>query len=307
MVDFQKYIDAGADEKYSNDTEGEIPAGVYTCQLQNAEIREKDDGSAFFIIWEHLIRGGEYEGETVNDFSHPIHDKPFPRKMYKDRIRALGFEPTESISDIEELVAAIREAAPMYRAKIFTKNGFQNVQIQSLLESQEAPAVSKAAPKTTPVASEPEETESAVLAVGDTVEFEGESGPLTGTVDAFTADGEVSVEASDGQRYVADPEAFTVVEAAEDDADETLRIGLIETAQANAEVVGDVSDDMELADLKVLLSQFDWTEDELTPDEIVRFKEADITVGVKSKPKAAKPKAKPKAKAKTKEAKAKKR
>lgn len=283
---FRKLLGQGQDD-WNNETVETAPAGVYVFQLQDAqmfEAQDKDGNDVVKIKWEHLIREGEYEGTVIVDFGQPQSKHPFPRKLLRDRIRALGFEPPEDIRDLEELVAAIVQAAPVYQGQLKWKNDFPNVQVKRLIEGQATaparPAPARAAPQAAAPVPEPA---AEGLAIGTAVQFDGEDGPVDGTVTGFGEDDTVRVEATNGDIYDVPAEILTAAPAkAPAPEEDGTRAALLEFAQAQDL---EVHDGQTAEELVALLNGYDWQETDLTPDEVTLLKANGIGVAAKPKPK----------------------
>ena len=119
-----------ADEGFS-----QIKPGLYLMQLQSAAVEESASSGRMQIHREHLVREGEMEGEVIHDYMQ-IETELGPR-FVKQWINMMGFDVPDDPTELEEVVAAISDAAPIYRAKVTEKDGFTNVRIAKLLESGE--------------------------------------------------------------------------------------------------------------------------------------------------------------------------
>ncbi len=286
---FKELLAQGADQWADENVEN-APSGIYVMQLQDAslfETQDRDGNDVVKVKWEHLVREGEYKGETVVDFSSPMSPKAFARKLLRERIRRLGFDPSEDIRDLEETVAAIANAAQVYRAKLVWKNGFANVTVQQVIEDA-APAP-KAAPKSTPKAAPAASAESTDgLAIGAQVRFAVEDGAeVVGTVTGRTGK-EYTIEDSDGNQYTGEAADFRSESASAGATDDANRLALLEFAQTmEVDVTEDDTEDI----LRAVLSEHEWVADNITPDEAALLKANDITVK-SAKPKPARQKVK---------------
>jgi len=55
-------------------------------------------------------------------------------------IEAMGYDVPDDMEEIEEIVAAIAEAAPTFMGKVKVSKGFTNVQVVEILDAGEAPS-----------------------------------------------------------------------------------------------------------------------------------------------------------------------
>jgi hypothetical protein len=110
-----------------------IEDGVYSFQLQGAELKESSNGN-MMVNWEHLIIDGEYEGNTVYDNSVMSNSRSF--YFLAQRIRGLGYDAPEHIEEIEELIEEIVADAPVYNAsvKVNKESGFCNLNNLELID-----------------------------------------------------------------------------------------------------------------------------------------------------------------------------
>jgi len=115
----------------------QIPPGQYTMRLQSAAVEESASSGNMQIHCEHLIVEGDHAGEVVHDYLQV--ETPLGPRFIKIWIDVMGFEVPEDLTELEEVVAAISDAAPTYIAKVTEKDGFTNVRVQRLVDEGEEP------------------------------------------------------------------------------------------------------------------------------------------------------------------------
>lgn len=116
---------------------GTFPDGRYKFQLQSAEITESMSSGKLQIHREHLCLEGEMAGEVLHDYLQ-LETEWGPR-FTMQWIEQMGREIPESSAGLEEVVAEIAEAAPIYDGIVKTKGGFTNLRITKLLEGKAEP------------------------------------------------------------------------------------------------------------------------------------------------------------------------
>ncbi len=248
-----------------------VPESIYKMQLQGAFIAESSNGN-LMIKREHLILEGEQEGEVVYD-QIMLQTEHGPRWVAK-WMGQMGFEAPDDVSEVEETVKEIEEAAPIYMGKVVKKDDFDNVRIQEVLETEATRpegAIERGAgsEETTKDDSGAEDE----LAVGDTVLYEDEGEMVTGVIEAFDGD-DAHVIGPDKKVWAYAKSDLTKVEPETEEADEELT-ALLALAQATDIEVSD-SDDKETVVKK--LDEFTWDADQLTADEVALLEAADIKV-----------------------------
>ncbi len=257
----------------NRDPQPSIPAGRYTMQLQNAELSENSNGK-LQIHTENLVIDGEYSGEVAHDFLQL--ENEIGMQFTARWIEAMGYDVPDDMSEIEEIVASIAEAAPTFQGKVKVSKGFTNVQVLEILDPGEAP--------------EPgEDVKGKKVEVdeGDEVAFEDEDGnALTGTVTKVDDDGNVDVDV-DGEVYEVEAGDYEPSEKKEDESGDDELGELIAFAQSQDI---DVDDDDDVDSVTEKISEFEWDKKELTEEEVALLE----SIGAKFTK--AKPKAKPKKK-----------
>ena len=115
--------------------------GLYKFQVQNAEVVESQSSNRLQVHVEHLCLEGDMGGETYQQYLQL--ESEWGPTFVMQMVERLGHEAPENFEDIEEVIDAIAEAAPVYMAKIATnQKGYQNLNVTRLLEAEgEKPAV----------------------------------------------------------------------------------------------------------------------------------------------------------------------
>ena len=277
-----------------------VPEGVYTMQLQSAEMKETGAGK-LAVKREHLVMDGEYEGEVVYDQLNLETDYgPYFASQW---IEQMGYEPPEELTDLEDIVQQIAAAHPQYQAKVRRNDGFSNVNFVRLLDAGDVEEVEEEVEE----ASEEEEVDLAVLSRSE----------LKALIKDMEMEIVVTKKMSDDDIRAAIEEAMTVEEEEEEEAEpeeeeeeaepeeeeedgdeDEARVGLIEFAQT---MDIEVNEDAELNDIVETLKEYEFTADTLTEDEAALLESHGIEVVKPAPAKKAAPKPKP-APAKTKTA-----
>ncbi len=290
-----------------------VPAGIYKMQVQDAEMTESASSGKLMIAWQFLILEGEESGQVARDYQ--TIETEFGPRFIAQRIEKLGFEVPDDPQDLEEIIAAIAEAAPVIMGKIkVSKDGYTNITVNRLLE-----AGSERTTTTRQAAVQEEETEE-----------EGEEESLLGaevvhddgTVCTVIEEkgGKLVIEDGDGEQYECsadevtvqeDPEEEEEEEEAEEEAEEEEEAegedGQLEELIAFAQAQGvDVSDEDDLETLtERIKDEYDWEVDKLLKEEVELLEGIGVEL-IKPAPKKPAKKAKKAAKKTSKKAKKKK-
>jgi hypothetical protein len=117
---------------------GKFPKGTWKFQLQNAEIVESQSSGRLQIHREHLCIDGEPAGNVLHDYLQ-LQTEKGPRFVMQ-WVEQMGHEVPERMEDLEEVVEAIAEAAPIYMALVKHSGDFVNLSVTQLLagESEKA-------------------------------------------------------------------------------------------------------------------------------------------------------------------------
>lgn len=113
---------------------GGFPDGLFKFQLQNAEIVESMSSEKLQVHREHLCLEGEEAGNVLHDYLQ-LETEWGPR-FTMQWIEQMGREIPDDMTDLEEVVAEIAEAAPIYMGRVKNKDGFSNLRITRLLQGE---------------------------------------------------------------------------------------------------------------------------------------------------------------------------
>lgn len=113
---------------------GVFPDGKYKFQLQAAEIVESMSSNRLQIHREHLCLEGEQAGNVLHDYLQL--ETEWGPKFTMQWIEQMGREIPDNASGLEEVVAEIAEAAPIYEGNVKSKDGFTNIRITKLIQGQ---------------------------------------------------------------------------------------------------------------------------------------------------------------------------
>jgi len=238
--------------------------GVHTFQLQRLALQESGSSGQLMAVAEHYCCEGEQAGEVYVQFFNleKTNDegKVWGQVFLAQLIEKLGYETPEDVSNLEETLAEIEEAAPKYTARVRTnKQGYKNITIVQVLEEKAEPEFNRDGDK--------DEKSEKKSSKKPSKEEEGNE--------------EEKTEEEEGDEKEVDEG-----EESGDDEDEDLE-ALKEFAEAWSV---SVDDDVSMKKLVSTLKEYDWEEDKLTEDEVKLLKKHGITIKTT-------PKEKPKAKA----------
>ncbi len=129
----QENWEAGLEESGFTD----VPAGIYSLQLQSAELRQSENSGNWMFMRKHLITEGEFAGETVVDFMTLEGERsPFFCKMW---IEQMGMEAPAKFTEVPTTVEEMVENHPKYTGQVVVSDeGYTNVRIKKLLEGESA-------------------------------------------------------------------------------------------------------------------------------------------------------------------------
>lgn len=211
-----------------------VPDGAYIMRV-SATLGESASSGRMQIAWLYTIMEGENRGDTVRDYDGlETEDNLF---FIQRKLGRLGQEIPDDPLEIESIVEQIEEDGPLVRATVKTKDEFQHVYVNRLLEdSSEEPIASKVSgghrddlpSKGRRVADEEEETEEAEveeegeeiaedeeeidLAEGMEVSFRWRNSPLKGEILNFTEDDTRARVKAGGKVYAVPVERLTPLE-----------------------------------------------------------------------------------------------
>lgn len=111
-----------------------VPPGLYTMQLQSAEVVASQSSGKLMIRREHLILEGEHENTVVYDYLMIETEKgPFWIARW---LESMDGEAPEQATELPAAVEEVAGRAPIYTGKVVVSNGgFTNVRIVKLLDS----------------------------------------------------------------------------------------------------------------------------------------------------------------------------
>jgi hypothetical protein len=263
-------------------------------QLQNAELGESQSSNKLQIHREHLILEGECQGQVLHDYLQ-LETEMGPRFVSR-WIEMMGFTPPDDPQQLEDVVAAIANAAPTYQAQVKVSGDFTNVNIRKLLSAAEAPPApvaavkpAVAAPNVAPVAKTPGAAKvtapTTTFAVGECVVFKDNATDVPGTIESLDTTHAVVKDDQGSTWKVALNELRILPPVAADAAPSEKLAELLAFAQSQ-DIAVDDSDTEETCIEKI--KGFDYDVKQLTPEEIVLL----TSIGAVAPPVVAKPSAK---------------
>lgn len=258
---------------------GDLPDGTFTFQVQDAKLTESEAGNLMIRV-ENLVIDGEQEGEVLNQFYSIETD--FGLKQGMMWIEKMGRTVPEDAEEVEEIVAEIASAAPIFTARVRTnKSGFTNMVVQRLVEGETEGAPEPEKPKKggKKGGKKEKDADPKVKFVEDdrvTVEIENET--YAGKVTGYNKKGEVEVEFDDGDTGAYDEEDVIpekkkkggkkggTKKGGKKKKDEVDLDELKTLAQAMGVEVGDEDD---LDAVKTAINEYSWKKDQFEKEEIV--------------------------------------
>jgi len=191
--------------------------GRYAVALTDAERGESKASGRDQVMFEFTFLDGDYKGQTKRDYNGLDRAESIPYLIAK--IEAMGGEAPEDINDLEDSLKALVKKRPQIRVVLKTKNDYQNVYVDRLLEegdeSSELPTVEtpveepvverSRVSKEKPEPAEQSESDEAVdIEVGMPVRcMEGEDEVGTGTILSINEeDAEVTVKVENGRKQI---------------------------------------------------------------------------------------------------------
>ena len=288
MGNFKKRLKKGQDnwDQAKDKGRSEWEDGLYKFQIQNAEVVESQSSNRLQVHVEHLCLEGDMAGETNHQYLQL--ETEWGPTFVMQMVERLGHEVPTNFEDIEEVIDAIAEAAPIYMAKIKTsKDGFQNLNITRLLEAEAE------APEAEDVEEEEEEEEDDVEEVEEEEEEEEEEDEEENEDDDDDDEDEDDDDEDDDDEE--DEEEDEEEDDEEDDAETEVDIASLTALAQTLDIKVTDKDTVKTITKKVC--EFEWDRSELLDDEVKLLEKIGATL---SDPK---PKDKPKAKDKKKPAK----
>lgn len=111
-----------------------VPEGTYEMQLQDIQLITAKSSGNLMLKREHLVIGGEYEGEVVYDNMVLSTEQ---NMYYLARfIESMQYEVPEDLSEIDDVLQALREENPTYNATVVKSGDFTNVRIQDVIDAE---------------------------------------------------------------------------------------------------------------------------------------------------------------------------
>jgi len=113
----------------------DIPEDVYVLKLQECKLGESD-GGGIYVRREHVVLEGDHKGVVIGDVlmlsteTGPVYVRRW--------LKMLEIEIPENLEDLEELLAELKDAAPVVKARVTQSSSndgrqFTNVRILSVL------------------------------------------------------------------------------------------------------------------------------------------------------------------------------
>lgn len=276
-----------------------VPPGIYTMQLQNAELGESQSSNKLQIHREHLILEGEFQGQVLHDYLQ-LETEMGPRFVSR-WIEMMGFTPPDDPQQLEDVVAAIANAAPTYQAQVKVSGDFTNVNIRKLLSAAPVSAVVRptSGPVTSPAIKRNDSPTAAAamrsasvpkvatptFAVGECVVFKDGATDVPGTIESMDTTHAVVKDDQGSTWKVAVNELRILPPVAAPDAPSEKLAELLAFAQSQ-DIAVDDSDTEETCIEKI--KGFDYDLKQLTPEEVTLL----IGISAVTPPVVAKPSAK---------------
>lgn len=111
----------------------EFDDGRYMTRITDAKIGESQSSGRLQVVWTFKFEDGQYEGQTKLDFSGLETDT----NLYylAQRLQQLGYEPPDSLEEIEDILEDVKKTRPLVKINLKTKGDFQNVYIDKVFAS----------------------------------------------------------------------------------------------------------------------------------------------------------------------------
>lgn len=111
----------------------EFEDGRYMARLVDGKISESQSSGRTQIMWTWRFEEGEYEGQDKLDFSGL--ETELNLEYLAKRLVQLGYEPPESLDEIEDILEDVKKTRPLCKIRLKTKGEFQNVFIDRVFAS----------------------------------------------------------------------------------------------------------------------------------------------------------------------------
>lgn len=171
--------------------------GPYIMKVTDVELTESQSSGRPQVKWEFTVQEGESKGQKAYEYDGiETEDNLY---FLQRRIARLGYEIPDDISELETLLAKIAKEKPVARCKVQTKDEYQHVYVNRLVNDADAEPEGAEGEPEEPDADEPE-TETCKACEGTGKSSKGKTCvPCKGT-------GEVVVEA-EAEPEPEEPEA----------------------------------------------------------------------------------------------------
>jgi len=214
----------------------QLDDGNYVGRLTDMKIDESSSGN-LHLITELTVVKGENTGETVRKFDSLEREEGLPYLIrYLESLGAENIEDLDLANDLPALCKEFKKTSPYVRFKLRTKDEFQNVFIQKLLddvEEDEAPKKGKGNKKPESSGDDDDDNDEKnsgkekdsdkyIPSKGDSVKFTGEDGEeKTGTVVSYNEETEdVKIKTDDGEKVTLDVSEVSPEEEGSGDDDD---------------------------------------------------------------------------------------
>ena len=304
-----------------------LPESLYVFVLQDCSLTEAKSSGNMMIRREHMVLEGEYKDEVQTDNMVLSNE----RSMFylKKWIELMGFEAPDDFEDIEELIAEIRDAHPVYSADVVKSkdSDFVNVRCKELIaetfipddddaaDEPDPPKKGKGKGKGKPKPKCKPKPKKAALAKGDWAKWEDDEMEVVGTVTSIGEDDDgipvADIDDDKGDTWELPLSELVKIDdpnGADDDEpedepdepddepeDEPDRAQLIEFCES-ADI--EVPEGADVASIVSEISQYAWTAKQLVEAEVELLVRHKIPVTGAKKKKAAPKKGKGKGKGK---------
>ena len=197
----------------ASDAPEKLPAGIYDMRIQDARVDLFGDKQLPKIMWECYVASGEYQGEMIPAFTGLVADAEKPprgqqfmlsrgRLMWTKFCEFAGVAFPADMRDVEECVAAIRQAAPAFRARVtINRGGYNNIEVLEGLSNgvpAAPPKESRQAETSAPAEPEPQGDDEwkkgdRVVVTDDGKEYHGVIDAINGEVADLGIDGDENI------------------------------------------------------------------------------------------------------------------
>jgi len=267
---------------------GEVPEGMYSMQVMNAELKETRNGDLRVSV-QYVIAEGEHTGEMIWDGFMLEKDGKFfesGAQFLKRWIERLG-EEVPPIDEVEDTLQAITRKAPIILGEVKKNGDFTNVRMREVMGA-EGPA--QKPKRSAPTTAKKKEKEASPFSDGDRVTFNADGEYITGKILGMDED-TCTVLSTDDEEWEDIP--LDMLEAAPEDEGPQEDEEKEEAGEDNTDLLEFIGahdlegadDSMDRAGLIGVIDEYEWSAKELTKDEVELLESLPITV---QKPRTAK-------------------